>query len=195
MVLDLDLFRVDKGGDPALIRETQEKRFKDPGLVDQLVKADSEWRRCRFRADNLNKLKNLCSKTIGEKMKKKEPVGEDESIPEDVLNFDDLTADTLAALKVSQIKKVRLLVDEAIQKCDGERVKLEAERFENLREIGNLLHPSVPISNDEDADNKVERIWGDCTVRKKYSHVDLVVMVDGFEGEKEPWWLVVGGTS
>ncbi|XP_037355182.1 serine--tRNA ligase, cytoplasmic isoform X1 [Talpa occidentalis] len=184
MVLDLDLFRVDKGGDPALIRETQEKRFKDPGLVDQLVKADGEWRRCRFRADNLNKLKNLCSKTIGEKMKKKEPVGDDESIPENALNLDDLTADTLVNLKVSQIKKVRLLIDEAILKCDAERVKLEAERFENLREIGNLLHPSVPISNDEDADNKVERIWGDCTVRKKYSHVDLVVMVDGFEGEK-----------
>lgn len=36
MVLDLDLFRVDKGGDPALIRETQEKRFKNPGLVGQL---------------------------------------------------------------------------------------------------------------------------------------------------------------
>uniref|UniRef100_F7BTP3 Serine--tRNA ligase, cytoplasmic n=1 Tax=Equus caballus TaxID=9796 RepID=F7BTP3_HORSE len=183
MVLDLDLFRVDKGGDPALIRESQEKRFKDPGLVDQLVKADGEWRRCRFRADNLNKLKNLCSKTIGEKMKKKEPVG-DESVPENVLNLDDLTADALANLKVSQIKKVRLLIDEAILKCDAERIKLEAERFENLREIGNLLHPSVPISNDEDADNKVERIWGDCTVRKKYSHVDLVVMVDGFEGEK-----------
>lgn len=187
MVLDLDLFRVDKGGDPALIRESQEKRFKDPGLVDQLVKADSEWRRCRFRADNLNKLKNLCSRTIGEKMKKKEAVGNDESLPEDVLNLDDLTADTLTNLKVAQIKKVRLLIDEAILKCDAERIKLEAERFENLREIGNLLHPSVPISNDEDADNKVERIWGDCSVRKKYSHVDLVVMVDGFEGEKGLW--------
>ncbi|XP_011803553.1 PREDICTED: LOW QUALITY PROTEIN: UPF0577 protein KIAA1324-like [Colobus angolensis palliatus] len=138
----------------------------------------------RFRADNLNKLKNLCSKTIGEKMKKKEPVEDDESVPENVLNFDDLTADALANLKVSQIKKVRLLIDEAILKCEAEPIKLEAERFENLREIGNLLHPSVPISNDEDADNKVERISGDCTVRKKYSHVDLVVMVDGFEGEK-----------
>ena len=167
-----------------LIRESQEKRFKDPGLVDQLVKADSEWRRCRFRADNLNKLKNLCSKTIGEKMKKKEPVGNDESIPEDVLNLDDLIADTLTNLKVSQIKKARLLINEAILKCDVERIKLEAEQFEKLHEIGNLLHPSVPISNDEDADNKVERIWGDCTVRKKYSHMDLVVMVDGFEGEK-----------
>lgn len=30
----------------------------------------------------------------------------------------------------------------------------------------------------------MERIWGDCSVKKKYSHVDLVVMVDGFEGEK-----------
>ena len=50
---------------------------------------------------------------------------------------------------MSQIKKLRLLIDEAILKCDAERVKLEAERFENLREIGNLLHPSVPISNDE----------------------------------------------
>lgn len=36
----------------------------------------------------------------------------------------------------------------------------------------------------QDADNKVERVWGDCSCRKKYSHVDLVVMVDGYEGEK-----------
>lgn len=36
----------------------------------------------------------------------------------------------------------------------------------------------------QDVDNKVERVWGDCSCRKKYSHVDLVVMVDGYEGEK-----------
>ncbi|NWR91141.1 SYSC protein, partial [Furnarius figulus] len=138
----------------------------------------------RFRADNLNKLKNLCSKTIGDKMKKKEPVGTDESVPESAQNLDELTADVLGGLQVSQIKKVRLLIDEAIQECDSERLRLEAERFQSLREIGNLLHPSVPISNDEDVDNKVERVWGDCTCRKKYSHVDLVVMVDGFEGDK-----------
>lgn len=40
-------------------------------------------------------------------------------------------------------------MDEAVQKTDSDRLKLEAERFEYLREIGNLLHPSVPISNDE----------------------------------------------
>ncbi|XP_076015376.1 serine--tRNA ligase, cytoplasmic [Genypterus blacodes] len=183
MVLDLDLFRTDKGGDPELVRETQRKRFKDVTLVDKLIAADTEWRKCRFTADNLNKAKNLCSKSVGEKMKKKEPVGDDESLPKD-LNVESLTAELLSALTVTQIKKVRMLVDEAVEKTDNDRLTLEAERFEQLREIGNLLHPSVPISNDEDADNKVERTWGDCTVRKTYSHVDLVVMVDGFEGER-----------
>ncbi|XP_053096525.1 serine--tRNA ligase, cytoplasmic isoform X2 [Pangasianodon hypophthalmus] len=131
MVLDLDLFRTDKGGDPEIVRETQRKRFKDVSLVDKLVQADKEWRKCRFIADNLNKAKNLCSKSVGEKMKKKEPVGDDETLPEEVQNLETLTADILS-----------------------------------------------------DADNKVERTWGDCTVQKKYSHVDLVVMVDGYEGEK-----------
>ncbi|XP_023669302.1 serine--tRNA ligase, cytoplasmic [Paramormyrops kingsleyae] len=191
MVLDLDLFRSDKGGDPEIVRETQAKRFKDVSLVDKLVHADAEWRKCRFTADNLNKVKNLCSKAIGEKMKKKEPLGDDDSLPEDAENLEGLTADILSALTVTQIKKIRLLVDEAVQKGDCERQQLEAERFEYLREIGNLLHPSVPISNDEDADNKVERTWGDCTVQKRYSHVDLVVMVDGFDGDKG---VVVAGS-
>lgn len=30
----------------------------------------------------------------------------------------------------------------------------------------------------------MERTFGECGGRKKYSHVDLVVMVDGFEGER-----------
>lgn len=46
MVLDLDQFRSDKGGDPETIREIQRKRFKDVTLVDKLVAADTEWRKC-----------------------------------------------------------------------------------------------------------------------------------------------------
>lgn len=48
MVLDLDLFRTDKGGDPEIVRETQRKRFKDVTLVDKLVAADTEWRKCEL---------------------------------------------------------------------------------------------------------------------------------------------------
>ena len=48
-----------------------------------------------------------------------------------------------------------------------------------LREIGNWLHESVPVSNDEDADNRTERTFGDIESRKKYSHVDLIHMIGG----------------
>lgn len=48
MVLDLDLFRTDKGGDPEVVRETQRKRFKDVTLVDKLVVADTDWRKCKL---------------------------------------------------------------------------------------------------------------------------------------------------
>lgn len=48
-MLDLDLFRTDKGGDPEVVRETQKKRFKDVTLVDKLVAADTEWRKCKRR--------------------------------------------------------------------------------------------------------------------------------------------------
>lgn len=106
MVLDLDLFRKDKGGDPAAIKENQTRRFKDLGLVDTVIAKDEEWRKRRFNADNLNKLKNLCSKEIGDKMKKKEPVGDaTENVPDAIK--DDVTAatsETLKTLTVNQIK-------------------------------------------------------------------------------------------
>ena len=57
MVLDLDLFRKDKGFDPDKVRENQRKRFKDVNLVDTVIEKDKIWRQLRHRADNLNKLK------------------------------------------------------------------------------------------------------------------------------------------
>jgi len=78
MVLDLDLFRDFKGGDPEKMRKNQKDRFKDVGLVEKVISEDDKWRKLRFQADALNRSKNLCSKFIGERMKKKEEVGETE---------------------------------------------------------------------------------------------------------------------
>ena len=33
-------------------------------------------------------------------------------------------------------------------------------------------------------ENKIMRTWGDSSVRKKYSHVDLAYMVDGVDTER-----------
>ena len=48
MVLDIDLFRTDKGGDPEKMRENQRKRFKDEKLVDFIVEKDNQWRQCKY---------------------------------------------------------------------------------------------------------------------------------------------------
>lgn len=108
MVLDLDLFRADKDGNPDKIRENQKKRFKDVALVDAVVEQDTLWRKLRHEADNFNKLKNVCSKEIGLKMKNKEPSGsEDEPVPSEIANnLVNLTGDNLKPLTVNQIKKV-----------------------------------------------------------------------------------------
>jgi len=32
--------------------------------------------------------------------------------------------------------------------------------------------------------NGVERTWGDIQTRKKYSHIDLIHMIDGVDGDR-----------
>ena len=41
---------------------------------------------------------------------------------------------------------------------------------------------SSPCSSQDN--NGVERTFGDCAVRKKYSHIDLIHMIDGVETQK-----------
>lgn len=48
MVLDIDLFRTEKGGNPDNIRESQKKRFKKVSLVDDVVESDEKWRKCEY---------------------------------------------------------------------------------------------------------------------------------------------------
>ncbi len=46
--------------------------------------------------DNWNKLRNMCTKEIGGKMKRKEAVGGDDTLPGDITsNLDTLTAEML----------------------------------------------------------------------------------------------------
>lgn len=184
MVLDIDLFREEKGGNPELIRESQRKRYKDVSLVDKVIDCDLKWRKGRFAMDNLNRLKNACSKVIGEKMKKKEVQGEGDSLPEEVLDgITSLNADSLRALSVTQIKKVKVLIDEKMVETRKDMEESETARNTYLLQIGNIVHETVPVSNDEE-NNRVERLYGDVNVKRKYSHVDLVVMIDGFDGER-----------
>ena len=45
MVLDIDRFRPEKGGNPEAVKENQRKRFSDVAMVDKIVAADENWRK------------------------------------------------------------------------------------------------------------------------------------------------------
>ena len=47
MVLDIDQFRTEKGGNPDKIRENQKNRYCDVGAVDGVIDLDNQWRACR----------------------------------------------------------------------------------------------------------------------------------------------------
>lgn len=65
MPLDIKLFRVDQGGDPAIIEVSQKKRFKDPIIVQQIIELDNAWRKAQTRLDDIREQINKASKTIG----------------------------------------------------------------------------------------------------------------------------------
>lgn len=150
MVLDIDLFRQEKGHDPQVIRDSQKKRYKRVELVDDVIAHDSLWRTVRFQADQWNKAKNLCGRTVGTKKQAKENEGESEELPKEfAISLETLTAELLATLTIKQLKRVSLLVDTEIEKTKEKLIKIENDRNNALHEIGNLVHDSVPVSNNE----------------------------------------------
>ena len=141
-MLDINIFRTDKGANPELIRESQRRRNANPALVDEVIALDKEWIRrittisanvsdyltslpilVRYDLDGLNKEFNAIQKEIGMKMKNKQPADDLLAKKNDLDN------------RRADLKKV---VDDK-----------EQERDNKLILIGNIVHASVPTSNDE----------------------------------------------
>jgi len=193
MVLDIYDFRTEQGGNPEKIRENQKKRFKDPGLVDVVLENDKAWRQADFQKTNCNKFRNIINKTIGERMKKKMPMGDSDALPEGFLpselnaeyaeKISNLTKEDLAPLCTKQIKTVKAELEKAIKWVEQHATECQNKRDAALRQCANYTHDSVPVGQDEDTTNITERTFGDCETKKRFSHVDLVVMVDGVNSE------------
>lgn len=60
-----------------------------------------------------------------------------------------LTNEELEPLSVNQIKKISTLMDKAVQETNKKLEETEKERNSALREMGNHLHSSCHVSNDE----------------------------------------------
>lgn len=60
-----------------------------------------------------------------------------------------LTGEQLKPLTVNQIKKVSSLMDKAIAETNKKLDETEKERNDGLREMGNHLHSSCHVSDNE----------------------------------------------
>lgn len=160
MPLDILMFRADQGGNPDKIRESQRRRFASVELVDEIIALDTRWRSLTGEIDNLKKTKNIVQKAVATKKKAKEPCEE----------------------MVAEIKTLgeTIVAREAEQK----QIKIDCDKKVGL--VGNIVLDSVPVSQDEDADNEVIRTWGDCkpSTPATLSHHDLLWRIGGYEPER-----------
>jgi seryl-tRNA synthetase len=145
MGLDVLLFQGDKDGDAEIIKKSQRARYKSEAIVDEIQDDYKQWTRgtkslltkfiyllepqlmnwktAKFDLDNTNKDINATQKEIGKILKAK---GD---------------AKTLIEKKTELEKRKKDLQKEV----DERRAALEKK----VNSVGNLVHPSVPISNDE----------------------------------------------
>ena len=133
-MLDIDMLRPDKGGDPERFREIQRRRFKDVTLIDRILEADAAWRQQVNAVDSLNAEYNKASKEIGEKMKAKDVAGAE-------------------PLKAAQLERGK-----TIEEAKKQLQELDETRDRLLKSVGNFVHDSVPVHDNEDF-NKVERTF------------------------------------
>jgi len=156
MVLDIQIFRKDQGGDPDLVIESQRRRGKGPETVQAVIDADNKWRKARFDLDRAKENKNKLDKEIATKKKAKE-------------NADDLIVQ-------------RDGFDKTVTELEAEAEKLAAEVDKVLNPIGNLVHSSVFVSNDEEF-NPIVKKWGEFKQAPKHHH-ELLYMIDGYDAPR-----------
>lgn len=160
-MLDLADFITDRGGDPNKIKESQRRRFASEDAVDEVIALFEEARKARFEAMQLGSKLNALLKEIGMKKKNKEDASE------------------LLERKVDLERQKKEAEDLAIAK--------EAQRDKKIKTIGNYVHDTVPVSNNED-DNVVIRKWAPENVvvekRNCLSHHEVLTRLDGYDPER-----------
>jgi len=158
MPLELRWFR--DADQLAKIRESERRRFNtDTGLVDRIVDNDALWRQAQFRCEQAKKEKNALSKVIGQKKKAKENANEEMEKSKDL--------------------------SEEIKALEETQNSLKASLATDLPKVGNLVHDSVVVSQDEEKDNEVIATFGETPSGDTFlPHHHLLWMIDGYEPER-----------
>ncbi len=147
---------------PDIVKENIKKKFQDKKLplVDEVIKLDKKSREASQKGDDLRSQRNSLSSKVGELMKagKKD---EAEKIKQEVKD-----------------------INEQIAKSEKNEEKYAAKIKEIMMIIPNIMHPSVPIGED-DTHNIENEKFGDPIV-PDYEiphHADIIARFNGLDKE------------
>lgn len=158
MVLDIGIFRADKGGNPALVIESQKRRYASVDIVQEVIDLDNQHKSVKHKWELMKAELGKVQKDIGLRAKEKK-------------DFSDL-------------KQHKEELDAAIKALDPEVQKLENDVHEKLARIGNIVHESVKVSNNED-DNPIVKKWGEHVSKPDLlHHYDILAKLDGYDSER-----------
>lgn len=148
----------DKGGDIDLVKRSQQSRYADATLVQKVIDLDHQWREARGALDSLKMNFNKLTNEIKEMRK--------------------------AKLDASELQEQSKAMKGGIKDAEDREKLLSEQRDAAILPIGNIVHHTVPVSDDE-ANNVIVKEWGELRKEDKlYNHYDLVQLLDIVNLEK-----------
>ncbi|KAF7559266.1 hypothetical protein G7046_g4901 [Stylonectria norvegica] len=131
-MLDVEDFIEERGGNPEKIRQSQRLRNDPVELVDEVINLWQEARRAKYEFSQIGTQINGVQKQIGLKKRAKE--------------------DATELLQQKEELTQKKNAQEAIAEAKNNELRIKA------RLVGNYVHESVPVSDNED-NNEVIRTW------------------------------------
>ncbi|TGO37315.1 hypothetical protein BHYA_0100g00150 [Botrytis hyacinthi] len=160
-MLDVNDFITERGGNPQKIKDSQRRRYAPEEVVDEVIAMYEDHRKTQYAATQVNSKINETQKEIGAKKKAKEDATE------------------LLQKKADLTKEKKTWDDAAAEK--------EVLLNKKIGTIGNFVHESVPVNNDEDHNEELRK-WAPqgVTVEKKdvLSHHEVLTRLDGYDPER-----------
>ncbi|MCJ1383583.1 Cytosolic seryl-tRNA synthetase [Xylographa soralifera] len=160
-MLDILDFQEDRGGDLKKLRENQRRRYAPEAIIDDVLALFEDMKKTRYAATQIGTQINATQKEIGTKKKAKEDAHE------------------LLQKKATLEKEKKVLEDSAAEKDSILQRKIGT--------IGNYVHDSVPINNNEDHNPRI-RDWAPEGVKVEkrdcLSHHEVLTRIDGYDPER-----------
>lgn len=164
-MLDINDFIKDRGGNPEKIKESQRKRHAPEEVVDEVIAMFDDHRKTQYAAGTemgakMNKVQDAMKQN-------KKNKGDPEEFKELLKQKDDLAKEKKQLEEEAQRKQVALL--------------------KKAKTIGNYVHDSVPVSDNED-NNAAIRDWkpegANMEKQDCMSHHEVLTRLDGYDPER-----------